>query len=201
MDSNLFEYLIIIFFIVSALQSLFGKKKKEQKKRQQQQRREMPSSGQARRRTQNTRRKEESPRDIFEEMFGVKLPKEEEKETKIPADKDTEVLDPSSANQTTWNPEEEYKDSIGVETVRYEDNKEEKPSYQEEMAALERKADRMKKSLDSLPDQIEVVDISSVSEEQKILASRIKRTLRDPDSLREYILVSELLNKPKALRR
>ena len=121
--------------------------------------------------------------------------------TKAPSDRETEVLDPADMNETTWNPEAEYEDSIGIKTIRYEDKKEKKPSYQEEMAKLERKAERAKESLAKLPDQIKVEEVSSASEEAKQLAAKIQSTIRDPVSLREYILVSELLNKPRALRR
>ncbi len=199
MDSNLFEYLIIIFFIVSALQSLFGKKKKQ---KQQQQRRQRQTSGQAGTPTPRKEQSPESAKDVLEEMFGLKFPdQEEEKQTKIPSDTETSVLDPAENNETTWRPEEEFEDSLGIETIRYEDRSEEKPSYQEEMEELERKAERAKHTLSELPDKIEVVEVSGASKESKLLAAKIKRTIREPETLREYILVSELLNKPKALRR
>ena len=94
MDSNLFEYLIIIFFIVSALQSLFGKKKKE---KQQRERRERQASGQAGGREQQSQRREESGKDVLEELFGLKFPEDDTKQTKIPSDKETEILDPAEA--------------------------------------------------------------------------------------------------------
>lgn len=198
MDSSIFEYLIIIFFIVSALQSLFGKKKKQ---REQERRRQSQRSEQTSQPAPKTEQRSESPKDILEEMFGLKLP-EEEKQTKIPSDTETEVLDPTELNETSWNPAEEYEDSIGIETIRYEE-KEEKPSYkyQEEMAALERKAEKSKRMIDRLPAKIKVEEVGGATKEQKLLAAKIKNTLRDPETLREYILVSELLNKPRALRR
>ena len=66
MDSNIFEYLIIIFFIVSALQSLFGKKKKQ---REQEKRRQTQQHDQATRPAPQTEKTQESAKDIFEEMF------------------------------------------------------------------------------------------------------------------------------------
>ncbi|MDZ7763530.1 MAG: hypothetical protein U5K00_03770 [Melioribacteraceae bacterium] len=204
MDSNLFEYLIIIFFIVTALQSMFGKKKKQRKQQEQreQQRRQESYPQRSTHSSTQKERGQESPKDIFEEMFGFKLPDEKEKQTKTPSDRETEVLDPAKNNETTWRPEEEYEDSIGIETVRYADTEDKKSyKYQEKMAALERKAEKSKRMIDRLPAKMEVVEVGGPTVEQKRLAERIKNTVRDPETLREYILVSELLNKPRALRR
>lgn len=194
MENNFFEYLIIIFFIVTALQSLLGKKKKKGQPKP-------PTSSP--KPEQRTTQKVESAQDIFEELFGLKTPQRDQggKQTKIPSDTGTEVLDRAEKNETTWNPEEEYEDSLGIETVRYEDKKETKRSYHEEMARLDEHAKRAKRSLEKLPDKIEVEDIGGVSKEVKKLAAKIKGTIRNPETLREYILVSEILNKPKAFRR
>lgn len=205
MDSNFFEYLIIIFFIVSALQSFFGKKKKQQQKEEQAQ---QQRSGEPTSRQQNKDLGEGNPKDILEQLFGLKIPDQSgqtSKQTKIPSDTNTEVLDPGGYHDTSWNPEEEFEDSVGVETVRYEETRDEAKvkytnvDHREKAAALDAKVNKARKSLQRLPDKIEVEELNtsiSVS-----FVENIKAKIRQPETIREYILVSEILNKPKALRR
>lgn len=204
MDSNLFEYLIILFFIFSAIQSILSKKKKDRQKLEERQKQKEQSSdaGQTVRQSPRGTQQKESPKDILEEMFGLKFPEDKEPKTKTTSKRTMGGFDPPDNDETSWNPEEEYEDSLGIETTRYAE-KEEKSSYeyQEKMAALERKAEKSKRMIDRLPAKMEVVEVGGPTVEQKLLAGRIKNTLRDPETLREYILVSELLNKPRALRR
>lgn len=199
MDSNFFEYLIIIFFVVSALQGFLGKKKKQQRERERQAQERAPGQSQTR------NQKEESTKDILEQMFGLKMPEESGKQTKIPSDTNTSVLDPQGYHDTSWSPEEEYEDSVGVETVRYEETRDEAKvkytnvDHREKAAELDAKVREARKSLQRLPDKIEVEELNtsiSVS-----FVENIKAKIREPETIREYILVSEILNKPKALRR
>ena len=202
MENNLFEYLIIIFFIFSILQSIFKKKKKNAGK-------PAPTSQRPeQRRTAQTQRNE-SAQDILEEIFGFKAPKppapqpkpQPVRQSEPPARTKATVLDPFEHNQTTWHPEEEYEDSIGVQTIRYENKREEKPSYQQEMAKLERMAERSKDSLAKLPDKIKIEDLGKTLDRTAQIVQKIKNSIHNPETLRDYIIVSEILNKPKALRR
>lgn len=197
MDSNFFEYLIIIFFIVSALQSFLGKKKKRQQKNNQQQR--DTDSPQA-----QTEKKKESAQDIFEQMFGLKIPDQNEKQTKIPSDTETDVLDPKGYHDSSWNPEEEFEDSVGVETVRYENqdyqNRHSKTKYAEPVRKTEQPS-TAKKIMGKIPSKMEVEKVGGTDKETVQFIERIRNNITNPDSIREYILVSEILNKPKALRR
>jgi hypothetical protein len=205
MDSNFFEYLIIIFFIVSALQSFLGKKKKQQQKERDIQNRRSEKQPYQ---TPGKGRQEVNPKDIFEQMFGIEIPDKQDqtgKQTKIPSDTNTEVLDPREYHDTSWNPEEEFEDSVGVETVRYEENRDEAKvkytnvDHREKAAELDAKVKEARESLQRLPDKIEVEELNtsiSVS-----FVENIKTKIRQPQTIREYILVSEILKKPKALRR
>lgn len=206
MDNSFFEYLIIIFFIVSAIQSIFNRKKKQEKAREARQRNSSQGS------SQSQNKGKEKPPDIFEEMFGLEIPSrgssrnnsgQSNKQTKIPSDTETEVVDSSGYQETSWNPEKEFEDSVGVETVRY---KQEKPTetkieqnYKEANRKLDKKIEKARKSLQRLPDKIEVEEIGSTV--QVDIIENLKSRIRDPQSMREYVLVSEILNKPKAFRR
>jgi hypothetical protein len=199
MDSNLFEYLIIIFFVVSAIQSFFGKKKKQQQKERQTQERAGAS------RPQRTEAKKESAQEILEQLFGLKIPEEKPKQTKTPSGGNTDVLDPSGYHDTSWNPEEEYEDSIGVETVRYENNDYNKwntnSEYVEPAKKVDSKTSAAQKIMGKIPTKMEVEEVGTVSTEEIQFVQRIRNNISNPDSIREYILVSEILNKPKALRK
>lgn len=201
MDGNFFEYLIIIFFVVSALQSLFGKKKKQQQKNRQAQQ----GSGAPQQRQQRNEEKKESAQDILEQMFGLKLPDQNEKQTKTPSDTETDVLDPKGYHDTSWNPEEEYEDSIGIETVRYENtdyqNRHKKTEYKEQVRNVDRQTDTAKRIMGKIPTQMKVEEVGVSLTETVQFVQRIRNNISNPDSIREYILVSEILNKPKALRR
>jgi hypothetical protein len=201
MDSNFFEYLIIIFFIVSALKSLFGKKKKQQRESEARQR-------QSAQQPQNRRQSEENPKDILEQLFGLKIPDQSEqtgKQTKIPSDTNTEVLDPSGYHDTSWNPEEEFEDSIGVETVRYENqgyqNRHSKTEYADPTIRKTEEPSTAKKIMGKIPTKMEVENVGGTDKETVQFIERIRNNISNPDSIREYILVSEILNKPRALRR
>ncbi len=199
MDGSFFEYLIIIFFVVSALQSFFGKKKKQQQKeKQSQQRVSVP-------RQQRTEQKKESTQQILEQMFGLKIPEENKRQTKIPSDTTTEVLDPRGYHDTSWNPEEEFEDSIGIETVRYENqeyqNRHSKTVYSEPDRKTVMEVDSSRRIMGKIPTQMKVEEVGKSLTETVQFVQRIRNNISNPDSIREYILVSEILNKPKALRR
>ena len=199
MDGSFFEYLIIIFFIISALQGIFGKKKKQQQQsRQAQNRPSVPRQRQA-------EVKKESTQQILEQMFGLKIPEENKRQTKIPSDTRTEILDPSGYHDTSWNPEEEYEDSVGVETVRYENqeyqNRHSKTVYSEPTRKTVKETDSARKIMGNIPTQMKVEEIGKTSSDTIQFVQRIRNNISNPDSIREYILVSEILNKPKALRR
>ena len=197
MDSNLFEYLIIIFFIVSALQSFFGKKKKKQTDRRDRDETAKTQSTQPQRQVE---KRKESTQDILEQLFGLKIPDQTESQKKYPSDRNTEAIGPGGYKETSWNPEEEFEDSVDVESVRYQ-QKNIESEYVDTNAQLEARIKKAKESMKRLPTTIEVEEVGGYSEETTAFVNRIKNNISNPDSIREYILVSEILNKPKAYRR
>jgi len=182
---NLFEYLFILFIIISFLSSYFDKKKKAQRKKN--------ASG----RTQvniPAAKQQQPQRDILEELFGVKqnpvppqMPQLKENAEVI----NKTLTDLGAQENKTWNPEDEFKDVTlspsenVMENIKKKMEQEDAPmtySSLEKSAAKEMKMYR----------KIEVPNLYE---------SDIKARLKEPKTLKEFIIVSELLGKPKALRR
>lgn len=194
MEGNLFEYLLIIFFIVAALQNFLGKKKKQQQQREKQAEQQVH--------TQRERRveKQEPTKDILEQLFGLKIPdKDGPQKSRTPSDITEESY---GYNDSSWNPEEEFKDVMASRPPRTV--KKEKFQTESEFInptkALEKKIADARKSLRNLPDDIEVEDLSETTYASNFVMS-LKRKITNPETIREFILFSEILNKPKALRR
>jgi|GEM_PF-3550293 len=194
MEGNLFEYLLIIFFIVAALQNFLGKKKKQQRQREKQAEQEVHTTRERR------VEKQESTKDILEQLFGLKIPDEDgSQKSRTPSDITEESY---GYNDSSWNPEEEFKDvivSAPPRTVKKEKFHTES-EFINPTKALEKKIADARKSLQNLPDDIEVEDLSETTYASNFVIS-LKRKITNPETIREFILFSEILNKPKALRR
>jgi hypothetical protein len=150
---NLFDYLIILFFIFSAFGSLF-KKKPQQK------------AGTAK--TQTLKRDKNytmNPERVYKDPFDIDSPK------------------PTETDKENYN----YFDSLSTK----EDSFEKSVEFSEPVKTPEEKQTTAKK-------------IKVRSDENILYASElksdIKRKLKNINSVREAILLSEILNKPKALR-
>lgn len=195
MEGNLFEYLLIIFFIVAALQNFLGKKKKKQ-----QQQREKQAEQQVHTPRERRVEKQESTKDILEQLFGLKIPDEDgPQKSRTPSDITEESY---GYNDSSWNPEDEFQDVVVSTPSRT--SKREKVHTESEfinpMKSLEKKISDARKSLQNLPDDIEVEDLSETTYASNFVIS-LKRKITNPETIREFILFSEILNKPKAHRR
>ncbi len=135
----------------------------------------------------------------FIDFFGMKIPLQEEKEEdltteEIPAEKDNE----------TWNPEENF--------TKNAQNKIPQPPIDEnkpQMSALE------KKKTEEMLEMIAEAEKSGQSAEENLLSeperaeeksvnarrSKYSKFLREKNELRRAVILSEILNKPKALRK
>ncbi|MGK9475970.1 hypothetical protein [Melioribacter sp. OK-6-Me] len=137
MDS-LFEILIVLFLIYSLVSSIFAARKKEE--------------------NSSTGGESSSSPDLFEDLFGTKMPKKTQNE-----------------NTFSWNPEEEFinikksESTIQKETIAKSPVKKLSKPYQEKTT--------------------------------KTKADSIRKKMKDPKTIRELILISEILNKPKAFRK
>ncbi len=139
MDS-LFEILIILFLIYSVVSSIFAAREKQE--------------------NSSTGEENSPPPDLFEDLFGSKMPQKTQ-------DEDT----------FTWNPEEEFinvkksesTSAIQKETVAKTPIKKLKETYHEKTTINK--------------------------------ADSIRKKMKNPRTMRELFLISEILNKPKAFRR
>lgn len=195
MDS-IFEYLAILFLIFSFLGPLF--KKKDQKGKQQPKRPERPPQ-------QGEEKREVTLDDLLGEMFGQK-PKQRQKEHDggLLGEEEPPSIDPKPH---TWNPAEEY--GYEEETPPANVERKERQSVADYARKLRGKyrnidagdvEDIIKKQKQG-KSEIEKTKVASVKLYESKHTKEIRRILRNPETLRNYVLISEILDKPRALRR
>ncbi len=173
---NLFEYLIFLFFIISLLNSIFKKKKKNAVAEESQTEGNIPQAPSKKR-----------SRSILEEILSMGLPAEMQEKNRAPRreiEADGDIRD----SQDTWFPEKEFGD---VFPPSQKEISSPKPKFQE---LIKRNPRRIKKT--GISDK----SIETISRDYYNV-DELKKRIRNPATFREYILVSEILNKPKALRR
>ncbi len=116
--------------------------------------------------------------DILEQMFGISS---EKKEPKYYGEKDD--------NQQSWDPEAEFSDADPKSVT---ETPAKVPSNYEKLQSAEFTPLDSHKKIDLLHQ--EEAKIAKLSKRQQELIKKLK----DPKSLRDYVLVSEILGKPKA---
>lgn len=168
---NLFQLLIFLFVIYTIINAVFGKKKPKSSER------EIPWEGSREVESSTSPRPQYSSGDVLEDLFGIKLPKTgDEYETHPPTNYPTDL-------------------EADLSEI-YDQNKIEK-------------SDLPNIDYDNLPSLETQLD-TSLSEDQSVY--EVKRSInqkttdlnqkfRDQKTLRELFLISEILNKPKALRK
>lgn len=205
---NLFDYLIILFFIVSALTSLLKKKKpqnqqdkaseaarKEEIRVKHEQMRQEPGT--------KTMRRSLDPFDTDVNVFGQ--PKQTDEKSEVDRYFE-EALKKSGQQDTSMQKPVEVDDEFHDAT--------EKKSAQEKVTALTSiKSEYLEaQKRRSLEDRMRDIrqsgidyDIDELKKETDFRlntrAAKVKELLKNKQNLREIIIVNELLNKPKALRR
>ncbi|MCF8240002.1 MAG: hypothetical protein K9J16_01345 [Melioribacteraceae bacterium] len=179
---NLFDYIIILFFIFSLLLPLFKKKKQKDTAPKSER------SGTFGNVPQNQHApQKEKPKDLLEELFGLKLPQEQTRQQTTPHQMRNESAE-------SWNPEDEFENKLSADTSSAPlKEQKDKMSHYDKLAeqVLSRKSGK-----DPFKDTLKVIDISK----KEAPAFNINK-INNPTSLQEYIVFSEILNKPKALRR
>jgi len=171
---NLYEYIIALVFIVSILSEIFGKKKKKKETSE-------PNE------TRNYEK--ESPVVIertFEEIFGVKPP--------IPKQENANYQYRQSESEKN-NREQKY---------NYDSNSYSKPELTSQKESFSQKYGNSleieKQTISYMPNQ----NTGYSKEEMKDFTDSIdhlKNSLFNYNSLRDYIVATEILNKPISLRR
>jgi hypothetical protein len=183
---NVFEILIYLIIIISFLSSIFKKKKQQQQKppvRQPQQEEHYQTEASV----PQTQSKEEY--DILKELEVFFKVGDAPTEKKLPA------------------PEQQTKSFPSVdEHTKSEDWK--TPTESEHYADLwERKKTEVKKLIASVDSSIEkkaAMFEESLEKHESVYSSialSVKSKMKNPSTLKEYIIFSEILGKPKALRR
>jgi hypothetical protein len=182
---NIIEIIVFFFVIYSILGSIFGKKKTQQKKNQQQYKRPVP---QQRRTTTRRAPSQQSSQDILEELFGFKIPKPEEN-TGYSTTNQADNLEYSS-----WDPEKDFQKKVEQrQNYEYRSIEKEVPDVNYDKIATLETAKRKVKISDPI-----------VQKNKKEIFKKtieIKQKLREPRTVRELFLISEILSKPRALRK
>jgi hypothetical protein len=184
---NIFEILIYVIIIISFLSSIFKKKKQQQQKRTDQQ----PQSdeySQAEVAVPQTQPKEEY--DVLKELEDFFKVGEEPTRQQIPVPVPPEqqkIPDMEEHIRTDpWH--------ARTESEHYVDD-------------WERKKSEVKKIISSVDSSIEkkaALFESSLEKKEATFSSialAVKSKMKNPSTLKEYIIFSEILGKPKALRR
>jgi len=183
---NIIEIIVFFFVIYSILGSVFGKKKPQQKKNQQPYKQPVPQKRSGSLRTQTSR--QQSSQDILEELFGFKIPKPEEN-TYYTQKQQSEDLEYQS-----WDPEKDFKKKVEQkEKIEYRNIEKQIPDINyDKIAALETAQKKLKPAEPlTLPQKKEV----------SLRTLELKKKLRDPKTLRDLFLISEILGKPRAMRK
>ncbi len=182
---NIIELIIFLFIVYSIFSSFFGKKKPQQKPQS-----EIPRN----RPTEGVPKRTSSRQDsieTLEELFGFKLPKTDDE---FPQYKQTST---KQTETTSWDPEQEFRTKVSQRETKV-NQQVEKPLPNINYDKLDLLEARSKRKF--------VKPSIKTSEQKKEFlpnarAKDIRKKLENPATIREMILISEILNKPKALRR
>ncbi|MFH1197586.1 MAG: hypothetical protein V1720_17940 [bacterium] len=182
---NLFDVLIVIFFVVSIFGSLF-KKKKPQHQQQMPQRSQTPDTG------RQLPKKRDA--EILQDLFGLKLPQP------VPEPAKPKYDTRNLGNEVSWDPEKEFKEPVSVEQQASVESKPAKyydiPDVNYDKLVVEYQA--LEKAAYKVPE-------SASADSEKLELSQhgidVKRLIKKPGNLNDLIIISEILKKPLAFRR
>lgn len=171
------QIIVFLFFIFSIFGSLLGKKKPQQKRPQR-----IPQRRPGERTSSPSPRTQYSTNEVLEELFGVKLPKTGNEYPNM--GRDYESMDVESRSPSLESSSLEYSVQ-GVEQKDIPDI-----DYDTE-SSLETSI-------------ISTMKISSESYEKKSTRSvgtEIRKKIKSASTFKDAIIISEIINKPKSLRR
>lgn len=172
---NIVEIIIFFFIIYSIVAPLLSKKKQQQQRAQRQSPRNY--SGDEEKHSSSPRT---STTDILEDFLGFKIPKTD--------------------NEYSHLPEEYPTGDRELKTMDYETD------LQTNYRSLEKELKLPNINLEKLSVQNKIESVEPVKEYELLTKnysklSELKSKFKDPASVQDYILISEILNKPKSLRR
>jgi hypothetical protein len=168
-----------IFFILIAIYGLISAVIKKLKKKGAAAQRQTKSP------TASPDQRKKAPEDLLEEFFGIKIPKEGDTPARQKASVESVHNVP---NSSTWNPEDDFADVSDEKPYK----EKVKPAYvqKETKVPIERPKHK------SIPAEKQIKKRKSYSR-----GRLIKSKIKNPKLIKDYILVSEILNKPVALRK
>lgn len=178
--------LIVFFFVIySIVASLFGKKKTQKGETQ----RRTQSPYQTKEREKVYSRKQPSGADVLEELFGFKIPKTEDEYRRTDYDREGINLE-----KVSWDPEKEFERKVSAREAYEKRNiKKRVPDIDyDKLASLESAGKRT---------AVDYHKLYAWKSDANKKAEEIKRRLKNKSTVKEAFILSELLNKPKALRK
>jgi hypothetical protein len=167
-----FQIIFIAIFIISSIISSMNKKKKKQQAK-------MAKSMPTKRQPVAANVKKKSSSQILEEILGLKIEIPEPPQKEAPV-----VYSNYGESNTTWDPAKEYDDITDDGYSNYENK------------ISQKKAEYLK---DSTKHKAFKDDVVKVKPTQKNIYK--EKIFTNQSNLKNYIVIQELLNKPKALRR
>lgn len=184
---NILEIIIILFFLLSGINSIFGDKKKRRQKMEE----KIPQDTSA-------KKEKKFPKDeseLFETLFGIPKPT-----TKTPDPFDEPDLEQrtyskneSTDYENTWNPEDEFEKSSEIKPSDVT----KKEKIFEEIAKID-----YDKIIPAKSAKIEIVSLDKLTKPQvNKKVSELRKILKSKKSVKDSIIIAEILNKPKALRK
>jgi hypothetical protein len=180
---DIFQVLIYIFIIVTFLASLFKKRQKPQDKRSE------PVSNPTPQPRMETKSSQQDEYDILKEiekMFKTEIPVPEKEKEKA-FEKESEHFKSEEWYQPT---ETEHKTTTSEHTFENWDNK-------------RRKADESRKAVnEKIIKQAEMFEksLARTTVGKSYIKKNIMQRFKEPSSLKEYIIISEIIGKPKSLQ-
>ncbi|MFA5803917.1 MAG: hypothetical protein WC879_04690 [Melioribacteraceae bacterium] len=169
---NIFQLLIFLFVIYTIYNSLFGKKKPQRPQNN------FPKNETGEEETKASPKSQYSSTDILQDLFGLKIPK--------------------SGDEYETYPQQNYPNNLEID-----------------LPEIEKESDTEKRNIPEINYDkfisLEAQQNKTISDEPHVAyevgfsynrrTNELKQKIKNPVSLRELYLISEIINKPKAIRR
>ncbi len=193
MDNKVFEILIAIYFIFAFIGGILKKKKKEREKAA---RRAIVPDGESVSRDELKAKRNRDTQEMLNKLLGVQIPQPSD-DSDFEEEITEEFIRPENTEELpTWNPEDEFKGKEevfeGIPPEKTNDPLAEK--YRPKTGSSEFREP-------ALLDEDDFGHSSYTTVYQSSYSWDLIKKLKNPATLKEAILLAEIIGKPKALRR
>lgn len=199
MDDKVFEILIALYFVFALIGSYLKKKKKEEQKRKNLQAVPVEASDEiveVESREDIRARRDRETREMLNKILGVQIP-QQDNEDLAETVKDEYIPDEQQEELPTWHPEEEFEEVEEDVSTKHDNSLDDMLARQYELPQAESEF-----QAPSMLNENDFVDKTiKANDEANPLNKKLLKMLRNPETLKEAILLTEIINKPKALRR